>query len=178
MQEYERFRSRPGHFTDSDHIINIGIQIAELATYKSDLSTTSVSDTTRETTRRLEAQVVHFYNYYVLKESRKLTKLRVQSDLDGKIAKTAILAKAQKDFTARMIMALFGGFALVVPMLIMSLHPSRLTNLLTTSLFVFAVAAALAWFMKTAEPKDIIGATAAYAAVLVVFVGTSTTSGP
>jgi hypothetical protein len=36
---------------------------------------------------------------------------------------------------------------------------------------VLAVAVSLAWFMDTAEPKDIIGAIAAYAVVLVVFVG-------
>jgi hypothetical protein len=62
-------------------------------------------------------------------------------------------------------------------MLIMTLHATRLTNLLTTSIFVFVVAIALAWYMKEAESKDVIGATAAYAAVLVVFVGTSTTEG-
>jgi hypothetical protein len=57
-------------------------------------------------------------------------------------------------------------------MLIMTLHPTRLTALLTSSLCIFAVAAILAGVMNTAEPKDIVGATAAYAAVLVVFVGT------
>jgi hypothetical protein len=78
-------------------------------------------------------------------------------------------------FMSRLTMALFGGFALIVPMLIMYLHPTKLTNLLTTSVFVTTVAvyfaAATDW-----EPKDIIGATAAYAAVLVVFVGTSTST--
>ena len=64
----------------------------------------------------------------------------------------------------------------------MTLHQSRLTNLLTTFIFVFAVAAVLAYVWDTAEPKDIVGATAAYAAyaayaaVLVVFVGTANTT--
>lgn len=74
-------------------------------------------------------------------------------------------------FYTRLIMAIFGGLALVAPMLIMTLHPTRLTLLLTTSSFVFTVGVVLAWSMDTAEPKDIIGATAAYAAVLVIFVG-------
>lgn len=78
-------------------------------------------------------------------------------------------------FTSRLTMALFSGFSLIVPMLIMYLHPTKLTNLLTTSVFVTTVAvcfaAATDW-----EAKDIMGATAAYAAVLVVFVGTSSTS--
>ena len=73
-------------------------------------------------------------------------------------------------------MALFGGLALIVPMIIMTLHPTNLTNLLTTSLFVLGVAIALVYLMTDAASKDIIGATAAYAAVLVVFVGTN--SGP
>ncbi len=51
---------------------------------------------------------------------------------------------------------------------------TKLTSLVTTSVFVVAVAIALAYFMKDAQTKDIIGATAAYAAVLVVFVGTGT----
>ena len=70
-------------------------------------------------------------------------------------------------------MALFGGVALVAPMLIMRLHPTELTTLLTTSLCVLGVGVVLAWFMKDAAKKDILAATAAYAAVLVVFVGTS-----
>jgi hypothetical protein len=78
-------------------------------------------------------------------------------------------------FVSRMKMAVFGGYALVIPMLIMTLHPTPLTNLLTTSLFVLAVAVVLAIWMTNAEGKDIIAATAAYAAILVVFVGTTTT---
>lgn len=79
-------------------------------------------------------------------------------------------------FLQRLETSLLGGFAVVVPMLIMTLHPTLLTALLTTSIFVFAVAVIIAITMKTAEPKDVLGATAAYAAVLVVFVGTSTTA--
>jgi VIT1/CCC1 family predicted Fe2+/Mn2+ transporter len=80
--------------------------------------------------------------------------------------------KERLGFFSRLTMALFGGAILVVPMLIMSLRPSKLTGLLTTSLFVVGVAVALAGFMRDAGPKDILAATAAYAAVLVVFVGT------
>jgi hypothetical protein len=75
-------------------------------------------------------------------------------------------------FMYRLSMALFGGYALIIPMLIMYLHASKLTSLLTTSVFVIAVAVYFAALLNW-EPKDIIGATAAYAAVLVVFVGTS-----
>jgi hypothetical protein len=79
-------------------------------------------------------------------------------------------------FKDRASMALFGGLVVIAPMLIMSLHPTKLTNLLTTSTFVVAVSLVLALVMENAEGKDIITATAAYAAILVVFVGAVTTS--
>lgn len=84
--------------------------------------------------------------------------------------------KKWQAFLSRLAMALFGGAALIAPMLIMTLHQSKLTSLLTTSLFVVAVAVFSAWWMEDATSKDIVGATAAYAAVLVVFVGTGTTT--
>lgn len=85
------------------------------------------------------------------------------------------------------------GAALIVPMLIMVLDPSQKTSLVTTCVFVFVFASTLVLFNAIAyfigliqerdgnksamlsdamlQIKDIIGATAAYAAVLVVFVG-------
>jgi hypothetical protein len=61
-------------------------------------------------------------------------------------------------------------------MMIMVLHPTKLTTLLTTVVCVFFVALALSFRMNKAEPKDILSATAAYAAVLVVFVGANDTT--
>jgi hypothetical protein len=84
--------------------------------------------------------------------------------------------KKQRQFLSRLAMALFGGAALIAPMLIMTLHQSKLTSLLTTSLFVVVVAVTLAWWMEDAKNQDVMAATAAYAAVLVVFVGTGTTT--
>ena len=81
--------------------------------------------------------------------------------------------RLSKDLLNRIRMALFGGVVVVAPMLIMTLHRTLLTTLLTTSLFVLAVGLVLAWSMDSAEPKDILTATAAYAAILVVFVGTT-----
>lgn len=76
-----------------------------------------------------------------------------------------------KEFFNRLGMALFGGFVLIAPMLIMRLHPTELTTLLTTSVFVLVVGIILACYMTDATERDILAATAAYAAVLVVFVG-------
>ena len=78
-----------------------------------------------------------------------------------------------RGFFSRLKMALFGGSVLIAPMLIMRLHATLLTELLTTSLFVVVVGLILAWYMKDVDKKDILDATAAYAAVLVVFIGTS-----
>jgi len=55
--------------------------------------------------------------------------------------------------------------------LIITLRATRLTALLTTSLCVIIVAVTLAVYMENAEPKDVMAATAAYATVLVVFIG-------
>lgn len=72
-------------------------------------------------------------------------------------------------------MAMFGGVALIAPMLIMTLHPSRNTSLIATSLATFVFALILAVGANISAGNDVLAATAAYAAVLVVFVGTNTT---
>jgi hypothetical protein len=81
-----------------------------------------------------------------------------------------------KNFVKRLQMAIFGGLTLIIPMLIMRLHPTLLTQLLTASVSILIFGVLLAWFLQSADSRDIASATAAYAAVLVVFVGTSSTS--
>ncbi len=73
----------------------------------------------------------------------------------------------------RMIVAATGGFFVVIPILIMSFNPSRTKNLITTCVFVFVFASSLATTSKASE-QELLAATAAYAAVLVVFVGAIT----
>jgi hypothetical protein len=75
------------------------------------------------------------------------------------------------DGLARFIIAFVTGVSLIVPMVVMSLHKSLTKSLVTTSVavFLFAVFASLI----QAQNSDIVAATAAYAAVLVVFVGVS-----
>lgn len=75
-------------------------------------------------------------------------------------------------FWKRLYMALFGGVALVAPMLIMVLYKHFLTSVLTTSIAVFVFALVVATF-STSSPETVLASVAAYAAVLVVFVGTS-----
>ena len=79
----------------------------------------------------------------------------------------------RQQFFGRVWAALFGGVVIVGPMLIITLHGGLVTQLVTTSVFVLFIGLVLAWFMEDASQKDIVTATAAYAAVLVVFVGTT-----
>jgi hypothetical protein len=76
-------------------------------------------------------------------------------------------------FNERLLMACFGGIALIGPMLIMVLLPGKKVTLITTSVATFLFALVLAILANDSAGKDVLGATAAYAAVLVVFVGTS-----
>jgi hypothetical protein len=79
----------------------------------------------------------------------------------------------RKAYTERLIMGLFGGLALIGPMLIMVLKPSQTASLITVSVATIIFSLVLAKFATDSAAKDVLGATAAYAAVLVVFVGAS-----
>lgn len=73
----------------------------------------------------------------------------------------------------RLRMGILGGLSLIAPMLIMVLHHDLLTTLMVASLATLLFAGALAWWGKQHSGEAVLGAVAAYAAVLVVFVGTS-----
>ena len=73
---------------------------------------------------------------------------------------------------ARFIVGSLGGCALIVPIIIMVLHSSLTKSLITVSVAVIMFALVISLVFET-DNKDAITATATYAAVLVVFVGTS-----
>lgn len=75
--------------------------------------------------------------------------------------------------TQRIFMGVFGGIALICPVLVMVLYPSRNTNLITVSVATILFASLLAIGASDSTGKDVLAATAAYTAVLVVFFGTS-----
>lgn len=86
---------------------------------------------------------------------------------------------------ARFCWGVGGGIALIAPMLLMALHRTLFTTLLTTAvsvvLFAFAVAVISGGIIPGSKPidlgpRDVLAATGTYAAVLVVFVGGSITS--
>ena len=70
-----------------------------------------------------------------------------------------------------MLMALVGGLFLIGPMLIMVTVNTLVASLVVTSACVVLFGLVMAWRLE--KPFDVLSATAAYAAVLVVFVGTS-----
>lgn len=76
-------------------------------------------------------------------------------------------------FLTRLAFAIIGGIFLIAPMWLMVLHNTRATVLSTTSISVLLWAIAAAWKLE-GGPLSVLSTTAAYAAVLVVFVGTNT----
>ena len=65
--------------------------------------------------------------------------------------------------------AMIGGLALVVPVLVMVVGTTPVKPLVVASVSIFVVAFGIAMF-STATPENALAATAAYAAVLVVFI--------
>jgi hypothetical protein len=76
-------------------------------------------------------------------------------------------------FSERLWMGGFGGIALIGPMLLMVLHRDLNTSITTASVATVLFALLLAVAGRNLGGNDVLAATAAYAAVLVVFVGTS-----
>ncbi|KAJ9616435.1 hypothetical protein H2200_000153 [Cladophialophora chaetospira] len=76
------------------------------------------------------------------------------------------LKKAQRRF----ISAILGGLVIVIPVLVMGVGAAPAKALVVVSISIFAFSVAVALF-SAAEPESLLAATAAYAAVLVVFIG-------
>lgn len=77
------------------------------------------------------------------------------------------------DRLARFIVALTGGTFLVIPMILMTLNPSETKSLITVSVAVVIFSLILSFGIRVSNVETLVS-TATYAAVLVVFVGTST----
>lgn len=75
-----------------------------------------------------------------------------------------------EQYTRKVAMAIIGGSFLIAPMLIMVLRPGLVTSLVTTSSCILAFGLVMPIFLNA--PFDVLSGTAAYAAVLVVFIGT------
>jgi uncharacterized membrane protein len=80
------------------------------------------------------------------------------------------------DRFTRFVVAGVGGLFLIGPMLIMSFGPSKNNSLITMSTSVMLFISVLSLWIKVSNVEALISAPT-YAAVLVVFVGTSTDVG-
>ncbi|KAK4442520.1 hypothetical protein QBC34DRAFT_24554 [Podospora aff. communis PSN243] len=79
----------------------------------------------------------------------------------------------RKLYLERLGMGLVGGLALIIPMVIMVLQKDLVTTLITTSVATMLFAGGLALLGTRLKGETVLASVAAYAAVLVVFVGTS-----
>jgi hypothetical protein len=86
--------------------------------------------------------------------------------------KAPLLVSAFVDRSVRFLTAMTGGGFLVGPMLIMALGPSLTKSLLTVSVALVVFSLVLSFGIRVSNVETLV-ATATYAAVLVVFVGTS-----
>lgn len=77
--------------------------------------------------------------------------------------------RRKEEFPRRLLTALFGGAAVVVPMVVMSLSRSLVRSLVTSSVAMLVFGVVLAW-TSAADEASLMVATAGYAAVLAVFV--------
>jgi hypothetical protein len=91
-------------------------------------------------------------------------------DKDGRLER-----EKRSNFKERLWMGAFGGIALLGPMLLMVLKPSRTTSLSTVCVATTLFTLILAFMAKNLKGQEVLAATATYAAVLVVFIGTSST---
>lgn len=78
-------------------------------------------------------------------------------------------------FIRRLSLGVLGGLAILVPMLIMALVNTLMMSLVVTCVatLLFAVVLSLPLYGGDLDEQTVLGAVAAYAAILVVFVGTS-----
>jgi len=81
----------------------------------------------------------------------------------------------KKSRLLRFTMAGAGALLLVVPMLVMANIPGKTASLVTTCISLLIFSILIPWLTELG-PNEILATTAAYAAVLVVFVGTSLTT--
>ncbi|KAI4863252.1 hypothetical protein F4820DRAFT_427783 [Hypoxylon rubiginosum] len=87
----------------------------------------------------------------------------------GRLSQRRILGRIK----SRLHMAVLGGVALIAPVLLMTLKPTLVVNLVTASISTMIFAVIMVIFAADASGKDVLASTAAYAAVMVVFIETS-----
>lgn len=102
----------------------------------------------------------------------RFRRFQIPSMVDWMASVVVAVLGGPTNIMGRVIVSLIGGTSLLVPMIIQTYVTGRHWEVVITVLFVltFAIMVAL---LTEAKNQELLGATAAYAAVLVVFVGTS-----
>lgn len=133
-------------------------------------------------TRELEAAILKFELEQVPQELRK-DQGDGWDDINFAAAKRKDVTtrgmqtreESVQQFLERLLMALFGGAFLVGPMWLMVRHSTGDIPLISTTVFVIAFSILMAGALRKETSSMVFSAAAAYAAVLVVFVGTTST---
>ena len=123
-------------------------------------------------------------DYFVLTSSRQLERdifekygvinLRPRSLSSGSSQQSRSSRKDNETSRSiRFLCALGGGIAVIAPVAIILFVPGKAVNLITTCAAMVIFAFAIVW-IEELRARDVLGLTAAYASVLVVFVGTKT----
>jgi hypothetical protein len=110
-----------------------------------------------------------------LEHSQMRGKLRRLGFSDAELPPRSLVLSSIVDHTARFLLALIGGSFLLVPIIVMNFVDSQNMRLVVASVFVLAFSLFLS-FLSRASNQEILGGSAAYAAVLVVFVGSALSS--
>lgn len=100
----------------------------------------------------------------------KDTRLGIRGTRNANVMRSRV-----KNFWERVGTAAVGGVFLVGPMWLIVLHNTLYTALVTTTVLVATFGFLMAWFLD--RRMDVMASTAAYAAVLVVFLGLTKPSG-
>ncbi|KAK4237703.1 hypothetical protein C8A03DRAFT_44466 [Achaetomium macrosporum] len=140
-----------------------GVELAEFGshTHSSDTDANAKIDPLRQTLMRRLPPWLTFSNEEKAERSKEYG--------EGQLPKAV---SAPVDRLARFLIAFTGGSFLICPMLILSLNPSTTKSLVTVSLAVLLFILLLSFGIRVSNVVTLV-ATATYAAVLVVFVGTS-----
>ncbi|KAK2613627.1 hypothetical protein N8I77_000527 [Diaporthe amygdali] len=104
-----------------------------------------------------------------MKECTRVEQVKDDSAPIGGIRGEKTRLKKAQDFRDRVLLAMIGASLLLGPMWLMVLHVTLYTGLVTTTVCVAIVGLVVSWRLE--KPSDVLSATLAYTAVLVVFVG-------
>jgi peptidoglycan/LPS O-acetylase OafA/YrhL len=120
----------------------------------------------------LKGELTAYHKHILPENFRRLIESNERCTWDNAYTPLASGNPWAANFVGRVAAALLGGLALIAPMLVMALPDASTKELVTTSVAVVLIAIGLASASHSSW-RDVLGITAAYTAVLIVFVGTS-----